>query len=122
MSEIRLVFDRSLAAPREARHALREWLAEEPCPDRVRRDALTVLSELVTNAVVHARSDAVIVGMFDDGRLRIEDHDVDRSPPRITATAGADGGFGMRLVAALTDAWGWHPTSSGKAVWTEMLC
>ena len=71
-------------APREARHALRDFLATVACPEQLREDMLLVVSELVTNAVVHARSDPIVVAMFDDGRLRIEVYDDDRSPPTVT--------------------------------------
>ena len=112
----------SAAAPRLARHALRDWLATIPCPDTLVGDAQLVVSELTTNAVVHATSAPTIEASFDDGRLRIEVHDQDRSPPRIRRPVTADGGWGLRLVAAVTDGWGWTPTRAGKRVWVEMLC
>ena len=122
MDEVRLALKRSAGAPREARHALRDCLATVACPEQLREDMLLVVSELVTNAVVHGRSDPIVVAMFDDGRLRIEVHDDDRSPPTVTPSSGPDGGFGIRLVAALSDAWGWAHTESGKRVWVEALC
>jgi anti-sigma regulatory factor (Ser/Thr protein kinase) len=114
--------DRSASAPRLARQAMREWLASVRCPDRVSADALLVVSELLTNAVVHARSEATIVASFDDGRLRVEVHDGDLTPPRLSDQPDASGGWGLRLVAALADRWGWILTSSGKRVWAELLC
>ena len=122
MDEVRLVLNGSAGAPREARHAVGDWLVNVACPDQILEDALLVVSELVTNAVVHARSDPIVVVMFDDGRLRIEVHDEDRAPPIVASSAGPGGGFGMRLVAALSDAWGWAHTDSGKRVWVETLC
>ena len=62
----------SAAAPRLARQAMREWLADVPCPDALAEDALLVVSELTTNALVHAGSAATIVALFDDGRLRVD--------------------------------------------------
>jgi anti-sigma regulatory factor (Ser/Thr protein kinase) len=122
VNEVRLALERSLHAPGLARHAIAEWLAGSSCPDQVRDDALIVVSELVTNAVVHARSEALVVAAFDGGRLRIEVHDQDPTPPVVAPTAGRDGGFGMRIVESLCDAWGWVATDSGKWVWTETLC
>jgi anti-sigma regulatory factor (Ser/Thr protein kinase) len=113
---------RSATAPRLARHALRDWLATIPCPDNVARDAQLVVSELTTNTIVHTRSAPTIVVSYDEGRLRIEVHDQDRSPPRAGQPADANGGWGLRLVAAVSDGWGWTPTQTGKHVWTEILC
>jgi anti-sigma regulatory factor (Ser/Thr protein kinase) len=122
VDEVRLALERSLHAPRQARHGLREWLDGLSCPDRIKDDSLVVVSELVTNAVVHARSEPVVVALFDDGRLRIEVHDDDRSPPVVLPAGGPGGGFGMRLVTAMCDTWGWSSTETGKTVWTETLC
>jgi anti-sigma regulatory factor (Ser/Thr protein kinase) len=113
---------RSAAAPRLARHALGDWLATIPCSDSVARDAQLVVTELTTNTIVHTRSVPTVVASFDEGRLRIEVHDQDRAPPRTCDQSDASGGWGLRLVAAVTDGWGWNPTRSGKHVWTEMLC
>ncbi|MET0459123.1 MAG: ATP-binding protein [Ilumatobacteraceae bacterium] len=122
MNEVRLALERSLHAPRMARQAIGEWLAGLSCPERVKDDALLVVSELVTNAVVHAASEPVVVAAYDEGRLRIEVHDQDPTPPVVAPRSGADGGFGMRIVDGLCDAWGWAATDSGKRVWTETLC
>jgi anti-sigma regulatory factor (Ser/Thr protein kinase) len=113
---------RTMAAPRLARQALSEWLASVACPDEITHDAVLVVSELTTNAVLHAGSAAKIVASFDDGRLRVEVHDQERTPPRIRHQADANGGWGLRLVAAVVDGWGWMPTPAGKQVWAEMLC
>ncbi len=112
---------RTSAGPGLARHALAEWLSTMPCPDRVAADAELVVSELATNAVMHADSAPIITASINDGRLRIEVHDDDRQPPR-TRTLDGYGGWGLRFVAAVTDRWGWIPTSSGKLVWAELLC
>ena len=122
MNEVRLALERSLHAPGAARRALAEWLAGLSCPQQIKDDALVVVSELVTNAVVHADSEPLVVAAYDGGRLRIEVHDQDPSPPVISSTSDARGGFGMRIVDGLCDAWGWAATEHGKQVWTETLC
>jgi anti-sigma regulatory factor (Ser/Thr protein kinase) len=76
----------------------------------VAEGALIVLSELVTNAVMHTATDAVVVATFDDHRLRFEVHDGDPRGPVAVAGAAA-GGFGLTIVAALCDAWGWEPSA-----------
>ena len=112
----------SATAPRMARRAMREWLADVPCPDALVEDALLVVSELTTNALIHAGSATTMEVSFDDGRLRIEVHDEDPVPPQLRDEPDGNGGWGLRVVAGLADVWGWVPTSSGKQVWAEMLC
>ena len=112
----------SATAPRMARQAMREWLADVPCSDALVENALLVVSELTTNALVHAGSAVTIVASFDYGRLRVEVHDEDPVPPQLRDQPDGNGGWGLRVVAGLADGWGWVPTSSGKQVWAEMLC
>jgi anti-sigma regulatory factor (Ser/Thr protein kinase) len=118
---MRLELDNSNLAPREARRALESWLQAVECVDPVAGDALLVVSELVTNVVAHTTSNAVVIATFDDHRLRIEVHDQDPRAPLMVRRAAA-GGFGLPIVEALCDAWGWEPTGIGKRVWTERLC
>lgn len=114
-----------MVAPRRARQALSQWLEDTSCEPRVRENLLVVISELVTNAVVHAGTPVEVQAMFDDGRLRLEVNDFHHVPPVVRIPgfdADSVAGWGLRLVAALTDHWGWKPTPSGKVVWTETLC
>ena len=104
---------------REARRFLRGFLAVR------RRDDLTdaaelALSELVTNAVLHAHTAfEVTAELAQDGALRVEV--ADRSsqlPDQRDYGAQATTGRGMQLVAALTAACGVQTDGSGgKAVW-----
>ena len=116
--ELRL--DLSPHAPSVARHAVADWLGSVPCDQATIEEIVLVVSELVTNAVVHARSAPLITAVFDDGRLRLEVHDDSLEPPTIRPPV--DGGFGLHLVSRLTDGWGWVPTPTGKQVWVETLC
>jgi anti-sigma regulatory factor (Ser/Thr protein kinase) len=87
--------------------------------------AALVLSELVTNAVVHARSPRgrlieTRLLRLDDGRVRIEVHDANGCPPVPRASGDTDeGGRGLTLVDALTgQQWGVSRREGvGKAVW-----
>ncbi|WP_431948723.1 ATP-binding protein [Actinacidiphila sp. bgisy167] len=110
----------------DARHRvrarLREWDADEGLCD----DAEVIVSELFTNAVMHTGSECVTCGMrFDGARLRLEVSDQGRAPtaPRPRA-AGVDeeGGRGLLLVGALSQAWGVRPTDDGggRVVWAEL--
>ena len=119
---LRVTLNSSLAAPSQARDALAGWLDGIGVDGQARSDLLIVVSELVTNAVLHAASAPEVVASFDDGRIRLEVHDSEFAPP-IERTADGDdlGGWGLRFVRTMTDGWGWMPTATGKVVWTETL-
>ena len=51
-----LVLPGTVEAPSVARNALRRWMDGLDCPDESVEDAVLVVSEVVTNAVVHASS------------------------------------------------------------------
>ena len=84
-------------------------------------DALLAVSELVTNAVVHARTAfQVEVRLVADAvRVTVSDGD-DRTPARRPLTLDATNGRGMHLVDAVTHRWGVERRSRGKAVWFEL--
>ena len=85
--------------------------------------ATLLVSELVTNAVRHARGTDVIMVDLYAGRtwLRIEVQDTDRHWPQPRIPDGFDeSGFGFILVGALTSNWGVRETEAGKAVWAEL--
>ena len=116
--EVRL--ERSPQAPGVARNAVADWLRRVPCEQETVDEVILVVSELVTNAVVHAGSAPLIMADFDDGRLRLEVHDDSAEPPRMRPPH--HDGFGLHIVSRLADGWGWTPTDPGKRVWVEMLC
>jgi anti-sigma regulatory factor (Ser/Thr protein kinase) len=122
MNGVRLALSRSEFAPRQARRAVARWLVGVGCPEETKGDVLLVVSELVTNAVTHAHAAPIVEASFDDGRLRLEVHDTDPAPPTILPVSGPHGGYGLRIVACLCDAWGWTAMPEGKRVWTETLC
>ena len=95
------------------------------CPAPVVEDAVTVISELVTNAVVHAAPPVRLrLALADppEGRtVRIEVSDGSPRPPQVRApSTSAPGGRGLRIVAALTTRHGVLPTAGGKTVWAEL--
>ena len=101
-----------------ARDALATWrlaaLAET---------AVLLVSELVTNAVRHARGDDAITLDMEAGEtwLRIEIQDADPRWPQLRTPVGFDAsGFGLVLVEALASKWGVRETGTGKAVWAEL--
>jgi anti-sigma regulatory factor (Ser/Thr protein kinase) len=85
--------------------------------------AVLIVSELVTNAVRHARETDVIEVNLHVTRtcLRIEIQDCDRHWPQPRIPDGfEESGFGFVLVDALADKWGVRETAAGKAVWAEL--
>lgn len=77
-----------------------------------------LVSETVTNAVVHAGSDIDLRLSVEDGRMRVQVIDESPAPPRPQhADVAAEGGRGLALLDALADAWGSMPWGDGKAVW-----
>jgi anti-sigma regulatory factor (Ser/Thr protein kinase) len=108
-------------AVRLARRSLDEWLAEHGCERR--DDALLALSELVTNAVVHARGDPVVVMVYAAGRIRLEVHDAEPAAPvRRQPGLGKPGGFGLNIIDRLSEEWGCTAVDGGKIVWCQIRC
>jgi len=81
--------------------------------------AALLTSELVTNAVRHEASPAVMLDITcSSGQLRIDVHDSSRAMPApADAPADAETGRGLIIVGALADEWGFYPTPGGKAVY-----
>ncbi|CAN5169938.1 hypothetical protein BH18ACT4_BH18ACT4_10590 [soil metagenome] len=101
----------------------RHWLADVLGGDRddVLRDrAVLLLSELATNAVVHARTDYRVTATVGADRLRVEVSDGSPTLPEAGTTAlDSPGGRGIRLVDTVSESWGVEPSRTGKAVWFE---
>ena len=111
---------RSPAASGLARHALRRWMAAQSLPGELVEDAALVVSETVTNAVMHACSAPRLCLSFAESRLRVEVHDTSRALPELRAPSTTGGGQGLRIIAAVADSCGWSTTSTGKVVWAEL--
>jgi anti-anti-sigma regulatory factor len=84
-------------------------------------DAVAVASELVSNAVVYAGTESELRLELRRDILTVSLVDGNPRPPVLHPAADEDGlrgGFGLRIVDALTSAWGWVPHSGGgKVVW-----
>ncbi|MER6302023.1 ATP-binding protein [Kitasatospora sp. NPDC001539] len=75
------------------------------------------VSELTTNAHVHAGSDAELVLTWDGRCLHLSVHDHSSRLPRPrTASPDATGGRGLALVDALADHWHTRLQKDGKTV------
>jgi serine phosphatase RsbU (regulator of sigma subunit)/anti-sigma regulatory factor (Ser/Thr protein kinase) len=92
--------------------------------DELRDDALLVLSELVTNAVLHAGTAVDVVITLHESAIEVAV--VDRHPtrsipaPPMAVSADREGGRGLALMVRLATAWGVEYTDRTKRVWFRM--
>lgn len=78
-------------------------------------------NELVSNAVLHARTEMELRLVTADDRVRVEVHDGNsRRPPPPTTPVDATSGRGLVMVQALADRWGIDGTQHGKCIWFEL--
>ena len=82
---------------------------------------LLVVSELATNAVLHARTPFVVRLSRGDGSVRVAVFDTSDGRPEPGALdPSAITGRGLGIVEALASAWGIDATDDGKWVWAEL--
>ncbi|RPK56320.1 hypothetical protein EES43_25070 [Streptomyces sp. ADI96-02] len=109
------------AAVGEVRRELREFL-RHLCGTEQIEAAELLLSELVTNALIHTRHGAVVTATAMPGALRVEVQDFEADLPAPYVPNADDGthGRGLILVRSLADAWGVEARVLGKVVWFEL--
>ncbi|MFJ4523066.1 ATP-binding protein [Streptomyces sp. NPDC088810] len=99
--------------------------ADEPLAETL----ILLVSELVTNAVVHTGRPAVLrlclpapaAEECASATVRVEVADrSSRAPVPRCAGGDATGGRGLALVDCLADRWGWSPDGAGKSIWCEL--
>ncbi|AJP05149.1 ATP-binding protein [Streptomyces cyaneogriseus subsp. noncyanogenus] len=91
-----------------------EWTRDTP---QTVNDVLLTVSELVTNAHVHAHSTARLVLTWDGQCLHVAVHDDDTTLPTPREPShDRPGGRGMFLVDALADDWEARSCPTGKSV------
>ena len=114
---ITVTLPRDPAAPRRARALLREHAGGLDA-DRL-DSAVLLISELVTNAVLHGTGEIrLVIDLDGEDAARFAVSDEGDGTPRVRDDPGPDGGWGLRLVEQLAASWGLG--ESGTGVWFEI--
>ncbi|MFD8573957.1 SpoIIE family protein phosphatase [Streptomyces virginiae] len=112
--------ERISGARRQVRELLHDWADEEQADS-----AVLMVSEMVTNVLMHTDGDALLVaeavGELGERRLRVEVADSsDELPHKRHPGEMASSGRGVLLTEMLADAWGVDPRGEGKSIWFEL--
>ena len=114
---VQCVLPASLNAPSLAREFLCRWA----CPDHLTDpgNALLLVSELVTNALIHGRPPIGLALACSGTRTTVRVTDSDQQPilPQHPAAVDALSGRGLRLLQVLATDWGVHTGPHGKTFW-----
>jgi anti-sigma regulatory factor (Ser/Thr protein kinase) len=101
---------------------VRDWLARHGANSLI-ETAVLLVSELVTNALMHGRPPLELrVRVLDTGGVRVEVLDAAGGEPPVRRRASLDAatGRGVGIVATLAARWGSQPVAAGKLVWAEL--
>lgn len=109
-------------APAVARRFVREACDVWSVPQTVREIAELISTELVSNAIDHARSSSrlTVTRTRSELRVSVRDYNPAGLPRPRPVEIGAPRGRGLHLVVALTQTWGIHQHRDGKTIWASM--
>lgn len=108
-----------LESPREARGLARSVLAEENV--QLVNTVELLVSELVTNAVIHTTAAPRVEVELLRGIVRVAVFDADPAlPERRVPDADRPGGRGLLFLDQLATRWAAEPSDTGKVVWFEI--
>lgn len=116
----------SSTSPRAARRYVREVrdrASDGSGPfDPVRCDDIDlVVSELVTNVVMHARTDLELEAEVVDSELVLRVTDSGAGAPVMPGAAfGEHGGAGLSIVDRIASDWGIERTGGAKTIWCRL--
>ena len=105
--------------PRQVR-AARDFVRDHapPLSDDAREVLMLLTSELVTNAVLHARTEIELGITVADRSVLVTVHDEDLARPEQRPYDGREGGWGLGLVTALSASSSMtHHPGEGKTAW-----
>jgi anti-sigma regulatory factor (Ser/Thr protein kinase) len=91
------------------------------CSEERISTAQLLVSELVTNALLHAGPPLVLCIQRNGDQMRVDVTDGSSAHPLARPVHDdSTNGRGLPLVEALALSWGWHPAGPGKSVWFEL--
>jgi len=103
-----------------ARQLTREQLAAS-CPEQAVEVAALLVTELVSNAILHARTDIVLIVDVAPGRVVLRVRDGSHIAPVVRSYGSeAATGRGIALVEQLASEWGVERSDEGKEVWCRI--
>jgi anti-sigma regulatory factor (Ser/Thr protein kinase) len=119
--EVSRTFAADLRSVGDARRFLREVMAGWDTDD-YDMTAAQVLTELATNAALHARSDYTVHLRLDPESLLVEVTDSSPAwPQQKHYGSDATTGRGIAMVEALSTVWGVQASPTGKTVWCRVV-
>jgi len=102
----------------QLRAAVGVTLLEWSIPSQTAHDVVLLVTELVTNAVLHGQPPIQLRLRRTSAHIVVEVHDsATFLPRRLRATPEDEHGRGLQLVSLLAHRWGTRPTVNGKSVW-----
>ncbi len=117
----RITLPRNPSSVAAARRFIQARAAAWSFPEPASEQLVLIGSELVTNAVLHARTELTLSLELHDDRVRISVRDHSQAPATLRHyRADALTGRGLGVVAALSDNWGINAAADGKVVWAEL--
>jgi anti-sigma regulatory factor (Ser/Thr protein kinase) len=121
VTKTELELQQAMTSPRTARLHAASFLGEQHRKDLV-PDASLIVTELVTNAVLHG-GEPIRLAVDMDALLRIGVFDGDRRTEHVAIKPhdmARPGGRGLHIVSTLADRWGTDAHPDGKTVWAEL--
>jgi len=79
-----------------------------------------VVTELATNALCHGAGSRTVIISASRYHLHIAVRDESVEVPHVRTAGDDEHGRGLRIVEALSSAWGSTPTRDGKVVWATV--
>ena len=118
--------DRTLYEPRpehvrDARDHVADLLHHRGWSDVAVEKARLVISELATNAIIHAQTRFELrCQIAGSARFEVRDFDPHSRPQVLEPQPHRAGGLGLRLIEAIATDWGVEPHAESKVVWCTL--